>query len=936
MKFVFPLTKEDGSEFKDQNELETLLQHEKIGQFGFNPSNSSWHGGIHITDKNAPWLKSDKPIRAIANGKVIACRVGNEYQTSEFMGEQLQFSNDFCLIQHSVPNPIDNNDTFTFFSLYMHLAPLCAPHREVSANARYELTKNRNIRLEAGLSANEVVLRASSVIEATNDDAVTKDGYVFKTFTIINNRNNNDSIAAEGNTVWLATHKEKQPVDISNSFLTDSSYTAYGTENNDFDMTVNPCVQTTQKWNARASSDMSKVAHTLALESKLLRLETIEPVRSDKYLMAAYQIIDNKGERSTNVDLSVGSTIWLAVSEYPEPTELFSTFTQTYAIPSWLYTSVEGRVKVDNLSGRSDPTSQSSKLSAGERICTITKGTRVKYSKVKDSSMQLIGGTERHMALCSFPDNNVKENNQPVRAAWVCVEDDLVEVLQSKTVELSSDGAHKVNSFGSRSKLTVKAGEPIGYLGRFDAAQLNQKTPYKSRYQVHFEVFSTEKPPQFFIDMFFGQSSNAELTSTDTTQTNSDNTVQFKIVEDSFESDGFLDQDEPSEFFKLLFKKLTLGAEDVPGSDIIENLTDWDSCKYAITKHASEWAIKSGDKPFLNKLTEKYSSNDFKQLIEHEKSRIDNLIWMPNTQTLSKTKQVWNWWPIPTTKSDCSVKVKSTKYGKNHGPVVWGNKHLKDVSGIWSNVTHNGKVASEREQKIIEGMSPNEGKIDAVQSYDSELITAGAMQKTIKLNGKGELTTQVLEFKKTHPNLYTKLFESQGWYFKQTEVFFQHSAFHSGEKLVGRQLMRAMRAMCGPDVLGKEVKCLPIQNFACAINNHKFIEKQLHDFIARLRYVESLNIPKYNITIGKMLLSNFGMALALDQHINRPAFVINDLTNAVDKYLTLNSEVSKNFEAWTIQEHNQHESEILEIYGKDRRMTDASKRYDNLRDEFKI
>lgn len=647
MKFVFPLTKEDGSEFKDQNELETLLQHEKIGQFGFNPNNSSWHGGIHFTDPNTPWLKSDRPVRAIADGTVVACRVGKEYQTSEFMGEELQFSNDFCLIQHSVPNPDDNNVTFTFYSLYMHLAPLCAPHREVSTNARYELTKNRNIRLEAGLSANEVVLRTSSVIEATNDAAVTADGYIFKTFTVINNQNNTDTIAAEGNTIWLATHKEKQPVDISDSFLTDSSYTTYDTENSDFDMSVIPCVQTTQRWRARASSDMSKVAHTLAVESKLLRLENIEPVRSDKYLMAAYEIIDSKGERSTNVDLSAGSTIWLAVSEYPEPTELFSAFTKTYAIPSWLYTEVEGRVKVDKLSGRSDPTSKNGELNAGEKICTLTKGTRVKYSKVKDSSMQFIGSTERHMARCSFPDNDVKDDNgQSIRAAWVCIEDNLVEVIRPKTVELSSDGAHKVNSFGGRSKLTVKAGDPIGYLGRFDAAQLGQNKPYKSRYQVHFEVFSTEQPPQFFIDMFFGQTSNTEPASADATQANNDDTVQFKIVEDSFESDGFLDQDEPSEFFQLLFKKLTLGAEDVPGSDIIENLTDWDSCKYAITKHASEWAIKSGDKPFLDKLTEKYSNNDFKQLIEHEKSRIDNLIWMPSTQTQSNTKQVWNWWPI--------------------------------------------------------------------------------------------------------------------------------------------------------------------------------------------------------------------------------------------------------------------------------------------------
>ncbi|MGT2490990.1 hypothetical protein ACU4GD_11770 [Cupriavidus basilensis] len=36
------------------------------------------------------------------------------------------------------------------------------------------------------------------------------------------------------------------------------------------------------------------------------------------------------------------------------------------------------------------------------------------------------------------------------------------------------------------------------------------------------------------------------------------------------------------------------------------------------------------------------------------------------------------------------------------------------------------------ERRILVAMSPNEGNLDAVQSYDSEVLTAGAMQKTIK------------------------------------------------------------------------------------------------------------------------------------------------------------------------------------------------------------
>jgi len=39
-------------------------------------------------------------------------------------------------------------------------------------------------------------------------------------------------------------------------------------------------------------------------------------------------------------------------------------------------------------------------------------------------------------------------------------------------------------------------------------------------------------------------------------------------------------------------------------------------------------------------------------------------------------------------------------------------------------------------------MSPNEGKVDSVQAYDGEVLTVGAMQKTIKTpNGLGVINT---------------------------------------------------------------------------------------------------------------------------------------------------------------------------------------------------
>ena len=68
--------------FGDYTEFESALKAETIGQFGFNPNNNSWHGGVHFTHNNAAHLKDDMPVVAIADGKVVACRINDKYQIS--------------------------------------------------------------------------------------------------------------------------------------------------------------------------------------------------------------------------------------------------------------------------------------------------------------------------------------------------------------------------------------------------------------------------------------------------------------------------------------------------------------------------------------------------------------------------------------------------------------------------------------------------------------------------------------------------------------------------------------------------------------------------------------------------------------------------------------------------------------------------------------
>ncbi|HIF9514908.1 TPA: hypothetical protein ACX6SS_003272 [Photobacterium damselae] len=620
MTFLYPLNKKDGSAFKTSSEFESLIKSETIGQFGFNPSNLSWHGGIHFTDKNTPWLQDTRPLQAIADGVVVACRVNDKYQQSQFEGHTLDYSNDFCLLQHTVADPNQDGNSFTFYVLYMHLAPLCEPHRVVSTHPRYLLTKSRNVRFEAGMGTKGIELGVDAIVEVTEDDAVKQDGYVFKPFNLIRSYKASE---LEGKKVWLATHKEGQPTPITRGLFASSEYFIA------WDQPPLPCLSLKKDVQVLFDPNSQEVSKSLRVNSRIKAI-TQEPIRKGDDVLQAYEIIDNSHYIQAP-GLNTEDVVWIATSRYDNDIDLFSHFSQPYQVSNWLMTDVTVKTKVDRLSGRGDPKSNAQgKLVAGGLAYVLPLGTQLKYNRVKDCSFQLIGSQMRLMARCQLdPTTPVKSSSgQLAREVWVCVEDEYVEVVDSQSLELN-----QTHCFGAHSTLAVKAGDAIGYLGRYDVATMDDEVPVSKRHQVHFELLSNEQPPQFFIDMFLGKKDEKDET-------------PYLIVEDYSKCDGFLDLDEPSEFFQKLVKFYQTEQHLIKGTDIVENLTSWDSCKHVIAKHESEWATPSSNKSFLAKLVEKYSDAKFTQLIEHEKERIDNLIWIPEVSKLGIDDDVWNWWPV--------------------------------------------------------------------------------------------------------------------------------------------------------------------------------------------------------------------------------------------------------------------------------------------------
>jgi hypothetical protein len=248
---------------------------------------------------------------------------------------------------------------------------------------------------------------------------------------------------------------------------------------------------------------------------------------------------------------------------------------------------------------------------------------------------------------------------------------------------------------------------------------------------------------------------------------------------------------------------------------------------------------------------------------------------------------------------------------------------------------------SESEYQIIVAMSKNEGMLDAVQSYDSEVVTAGAMQKTINRNGTGEFPVQVADFKASNAAEYQELFEKCGWTVEgsqsSAQMFYMHTDLTQGRKITGRPLQSLIRQGCSAANFGKNIKSTPLAVIAHAIISESYETKQLMDFLSRLRKEVLPRMPAgYRYTIAQYFQSDLGRAVALDQSVNRHNYVIRDIGKSLNAMFSRHPGLSKNPDEWGAN-REQYEREVIDDYGDSREMSldsnglnSASRRFNNL------
>ncbi|MEI8593814.1 pesticin C-terminus-like muramidase [Photobacterium sp. Hal280] len=184
MKTAFPICQVDGRQFNDVSALKVLLNGQTSGRYIISKGRG-WHGGIHFNNRIAFWAQHFQPVQAMADGELVAYRMAEEYPTTQYLESTSSYSNNFCLLRHTFQNPDKEDESYTFYSLYMHLQSQKEIQDSITAAesasqiSYIRLKKNWNSRSEPGSADfdKKVLLPKDSILKLIDPSraTVTKD-----------------------------------------------------------------------------------------------------------------------------------------------------------------------------------------------------------------------------------------------------------------------------------------------------------------------------------------------------------------------------------------------------------------------------------------------------------------------------------------------------------------------------------------------------------------------------------------------------------------------------------------------------------------------------------------------------------------------------------------------------------------------------------------
>jgi hypothetical protein len=262
---------------------------------------------------------------------------------------------------------------------------------------------------------------------------------------------------------------------------------------------------------------------------------------------------------------------------------------------------------------------------------------------------------------------------------------------------------------------------------------------------------------------------------------------------------------------------------------------------------------------------------------------------------------------------------------------VFGNKTQNGVSNIGK--TSIGDFASANpgafanlspsRLRVMSAVSVNEGMLEAINTYDNSFLTFGCFQWTVGAQGDpGELPAMVNRLKQTNPDAFNRLLGQFG-----LDVASVKSP--PGQTPTGFFSLNGAVIKSAADKQSKLRTLEMAFRFFSAGKDPAMRQVEIEYAASRIDlFYREANHKIRNLFIADFVSSEFGVALLLDEHVNRPGHVPSTLAGAVNQFI--NAGAKSDPTTWT----DQDEANLLNIYIQRRAsttMTDSTSRANRVR-----
>lgn len=224
--------------------------------------------------------------------------------------------------------------------------------------------------------------------------------------------------------------------------------------------------------------------------------------------------------------------------------------------------------------------------------------------------------------------------------------------------------------------------------------------------------------------------------------------------------------------------------------------------------------------------------------------------------------------------------------------------------------------------KIMQAVSANEGKLEAINTWDNAFLTFGIFQWTVGTDsGAGELPSMINLLKQKSPSSFQKYFGQFG--LDTTGITDKPEILPTGFFSLNGVRLKS------PAQKAKLRTLEWAYRFWLSGHDDNVRQTQIEHAVKRVDlFYRSSKAMIRNRFVADYVNSEFGVALILDQHVNRPGHVPGTLSRAVDKFVAQIG--TDKPETWTDAE----EKKLLNIYIELRAgtsMTDSTKRANVIR-----